>query len=178
MSRPITGDEFADLLRTFERTAFRLETRRQYNEDYEQEDFRLFLAGTPRQPHEISWFLPWAEQVAWLTTQGKRISRVRVQAEPPTDYQRWEQWIGQWNTAAGEDIRYMPRSTAKRIGLPLGSDWWLLDDKRLILMRYHRVSGDLAGMWLTTRPDFIAPYLNWRDLAVRNATPAEQIAAA
>ena len=25
-----------------------------------------------------------------------------------------QQWIGQWNTAAGEDIRYMPRSTAKR----------------------------------------------------------------
>jgi hypothetical protein len=177
MGKPLTADQFGDLLRTFKRTAFRLETQPSYAIGVEHADFDLFLAGTPRRPDEIEWFQPWVQQVARLTAQGKRISRIRVQAEPPTDYQRWEQWAGQWNIAAGEDIRYIPRSTAERIGLPLRHDWWLLDDERLIITRFTD-AGEIAGKSLITDPATIAPYLTWRDLALRHATPTGQIAAA
>ena len=176
MGKPITGDEFADLLRTFERTAFRLETRKQYNEPYEQADLKLFLAGTPRLPDEAEWFRPWIEQVARQAAQGKRISRVRVHDKPPTGYQRWERWVGTWNIAAGEDIRYMFRSKARQIGLPLDHDWWLLDDKQVIVMCFN-AGGDVASSELLTDPLVVGEYGYWRDLAVRNAT-AEQIAAA
>jgi hypothetical protein len=117
------------------------------------------------------------EQVARQTAQGKRIGRVRVQAEPPTGYQRWERYVGRWNAAAGEDIRYMSRSRAEQIGLPLDHDWWLLDDDRVIAMRFA-AAGEIEAMELITGPGSVAAYLTWRDLAVRNATPAEQIAAA
>jgi len=176
MRKPLGASEFGDLLRTFERTAFRLEVQPAYAVSAEQADLDLYLAGTPRRPDEADWFRPWLEQVRRLTAQGKRISRVRVQAEPPTGYQKWERWAGTWNIAAGEDIRYMPRSTAERIGLPLAADWWLLDDDRLILMQFTG-QGEIAGRELVAGAAAVAPYRTWRDLAVSHAT-AEQIAAA
>jgi hypothetical protein len=175
--RPIGEDEFGELLRTPRRSAFRLETRDRYALGYERADFERFLAGSPRPPAEVDWWRPWLDQITRLTREGKRIGRVRVLAEPPTDYQRWEMWAAPWHARAGEDIRYMPRSTAERLGLPLDHDWWLLDDERLIVIR-HTDAGSIAGKWLITDPGSIAPYLTWRDLAVRNATPAGEIAAA
>jgi hypothetical protein len=174
--RPVSGGEFANLLRTFQHTAFRLEVQPAYAVSAEREDLDLYLAGTPRRPDEADWFRPWLDQVRQLTAQGKRISRVRVQSEPPTGYQKWERWVGAWNIAAGEDIRYMPRSTAERIGLPLTADWWLLDDTRLILMQFTG-TGEIAGRELVTDAAAVAPYRTWRDLAVSHAT-AEQTAAA
>lgn len=177
MGMPITADEFADLMRTFKRSAWRLETRSFYVESIEEEDFRLYLAGTPRRPDQLDWFRPWAEQVTRQTLQGKRIGRVRVHDEPPTDYQRWERWVGRWNIAAGEDIKYMSRSRAEQVGLPLAHDWWLLDEERAVQMFFSK-TGEIDKMLRTNDPHIIALYLKWRDLAVRNATPAEQIAAA
>jgi hypothetical protein len=175
MGKPISDDEFADLLRTFERTAFRLEAQDAYPDDYEQEDLRLFLAGTPRRPDELGWFRPWAEQVRRQTRQGKHIGRVRVQSEPPTGYQRWERWVGAWNIAAGEDIRYMTRSEAARIGLPLDHDWWLLDGRRLIVMTF---AGNVRTQELITDPLIVGEHASWQDIAVRSAAPAERTAAA
>lgn len=177
MPKPITGDEFGDLLRTFRRSAFRLEVQPSYAMSYERSDFEAFLAGDLRPPDAADWFKPWLEQVARLSSEGKRISRVRVVAEPPTDYQRWERWVGQWNVRAGEDIRYLSRSTAERIGLPLLIDWWLLDDSRAVAMRYSG-TGEFESADLVTDHGAINMYLEWRDLAVRNATPAEEYAAA
>ena len=39
-------------------------------------------------------------------------------------------------------------------------------------------AGEIAEKSLITDPAIIAPYLAWRDLAVRNATTAEKFAAA
>jgi len=177
VGKPISQDEFNDLLRTFSRSAFRLETRDAYALGYERDDFQRFLDGRPTPPSLVGWWQPWLEQIACFTREGKTIARVRVLAEPPTDYQRWEIWAALWHAQAGEDIRYMPRSTAKRIGLPLDHDWWLLDDERLIVMRYTDAN-EIADKELITDPGTVAPYRTWRDLAVRNATLAGEIAAA
>lgn len=177
MPEPITDGEFGDLLRTFRRSAFRLETQPAYAMSYERDDFEAFLAGEPRQPDQADWFRPWLEQVRRQAAEGKRIARVRVHEEPPTGYQRWERWIGKWNVQAGEDIRYLSRSTAERIGLPLLIDWWLLDDSRMAAMRYSG-TGEFESAVLVTDRSTIRTYLGWRDLAVRNAAPAEEYAAA
>jgi hypothetical protein len=112
-----------------------------------------------------------------LTRQGKRRARVRVLDEPPTDYQRWLVWTSPWYAAVGEDIRYLTRSRAARIGLPLREDWWLLDDNRVIVMRFTE-EGEIAGDVLITDPAAVASYRTWRDLAIAHAIPATQLPAA
>ena len=177
MGVAITDDEFGDLLRSFRRTAFYFEAQDIYALDYEAVDLERFLAGSPTPPPEVSWWRPWLDQITELIRQGKRIMRVRIISEPPSDYQRWGLWALPWHTRAGEQIDYMPRSTAAAVGLPLDSDWWLLDDERVIRMHYT-ADGRIADKVLVTDPDIVALHREWRDLAVRNATSAEEIAAA
>jgi hypothetical protein len=173
----ITEAEFDDLLRSFKRSAFRLETRDTYALGYEAADFERFLAGTPTPPSELDWWKPWLDRIARFTSEGKTVSRVRIVAEPPSDYQRWEMWAAPWHSRSGEQISYMPRSRAERIGLPMPYDWWLLDESRVIAM-WFTDTGEIDRKTLIEEPGAVAAFLQWRDLAVRNATPAEAIAAA
>ena len=171
----LSQDEFYRQLYAIRHSAFRWEARSAYALGYERENFDRFLAGSPVSPPEISWWRPWLERIARMTAEGKQVSRVRVLDEPPSDYQRWMQWTGQWNTEAGELITYLPRSTARQL-VPVADDWWLLDDKRLIIMRYTN-AGEIAGKELITDPGTVARHRDWRDLAVLNATAAEVTAA-
>ena len=99
--------------------------------------------------------------------------------EPPSDYQRWEMWAAPWHSQAGERIAYISRSKAMRAMLPLwlGSDWWLLDDERVIHMQFTE-DGAVEDRTLIDDPGIVARFTGWRDLAVRIATPAEEFAAA
>ncbi len=171
----ITEGEFLNAVRGISRSAFRLETRGAYVLGYERADFERFLAGSPVPPIELDWWRPWLDLVAQWTREGKTVSRVRVLAEPPTDYQRWMMWATPWCTRAGEDIRYMPRMTAERIGLSLGHDWWLLDDERVLVMHFT-TAGEIDHKELITEPEPVARYRMWRDMATRNA--AENVSAA
>jgi len=166
-----------DLLRSFKRSAFRFEMQHTYALTYEQADFDRFLAGEPVPPPELDWWQPWLEEIKRLTTEGKTISRVRVLDEPPTDYQRWEMWAARWHAEAGERIGYVTRSRVRTLPLPLPHDWWLLDDERVIVMRFSD-DGSIRERITVTDRTLVARYIEWRDLAVRIATPAEAIAAA
>jgi hypothetical protein len=170
--------EWSDnLLRSFRRSAFRFETRPMYALSYERADFERFLAGTPTPPTEVDWWRPWLDEIASLTDTGKRIGRVRVLAEPPTDYQRWEMWAAPWHARAGERIGYLNHSRAQEIGLPLDCDWWLLDDERVILM-WFTSTGSIYDRELLDDPGKVARFIEWRDLAVQHATTAEHVTAA
>jgi hypothetical protein len=106
---------------------------------------------------------------------GRRLERVRVHDNPPTDYQRWERWAGRWNIEAGELIRYMERATAHDVGLlPAAgdTDWWLLDDSNVILMRFDK-AGNRIHTELTDDPRIVAQASKWWDLAVRHSVPEE-----
>jgi hypothetical protein len=172
----ISDEEFDDLLRSFEHSAFRLETRDAYAIGFEREEYDRFLAGSPRPPSEISWWQEWLDQTARLAREGKTVSRVRVLAEPPSDYQRWMIWARPWYAQAGEQITYLTHREARSLGLP-DQDWWLLDGERALTMAFDD-AGRVTVRWLVTDPERIAQYIKWRDLAVRNATPAERFAAA
>ena len=177
MDHRITEDQFDELLATYERSAFRLETRSTYALGYEAADFARFLAGSPVPPPDLDWWRPWLERIKRFTAEGRIMSRVRVIDEPPSDYQRWERWAAPWHSQAGERISYIPRSRARAIQLPMHYDWWLLDDERLIIMAFTE-DGQIDSKTLSTDPGSVARHRVWRDLAVRNATPAEEIAAA
>lgn len=177
MNTAVSEDDFSRLLGSFERTAFRLETRDAYALGYERRDFERFLEGTPVPPPDLDWWRPWLDQITRQASEGKQISRVRILAEPPSDYQRWELWAAPWHAAAGEQIGYLPRSRADTLGLPLDHDWWLLDDTRLIIMRFTP-DGEIDGKTLTDDRAVTGPYRAWRDTAVRNSTPAAQHRAA
>ena len=166
------------MFRGFRASAWRLETLDHYAMDYEAPDFRRFVAGQRASLSQAAWFRPWLDQIAELARQGREVGRVRILAEPPSDYQRFEMWCAQWNTAAGERIGYLARSRALEIGLPVDlGDWWLFDDARLVLMGFDE-AGRITGKELVTDPVIVAQHCEWRDLAVRYATPAEGFAAA
>ena len=175
--KPISHDEFADLLRTFERSAFRLEARPSYAIGEEREEFDRFLAGSPRPPSEVGWWSAYLDGWAELARQGKTVGRVRViPDEGPTHYQRWLIWADPWYARAGVRIGYLPRREALDLGLPVADDWELLDDRRLVIMRFTS-EGAVGGKELITDPAVVARYRTWRDLAVAHATAARQIAA-
>jgi hypothetical protein len=143
--------EFGEQLKTFDLSAFRLELQPAYREPVEAEAVARFLAGKAELPTKIGSLRAWFEQVADLTLAGRTVRRVRVHEDPPTPYQRWERWVGTWNTQAGEEIRYMTRAEAHRVGLlPAAgdTDWWLLDSDRLIVMTFdgkgHRIKTELV----------------------------------
>lgn len=174
----ISEEEFAGLFRSFRLSAWRLETLDHYAITEEAADYQRFLDGRRARLSEAGWFRPWLKQIGDLTRQGKEIGRVRILAEPPSDYQRFEMWCSQWNTAAGERIGYLTRSRAREIGLPVDAgDWWLFDETRLVRMGFDE-QGQITGKELVTASAVIDQHCEWRDLAVRYATAAEDFAAA
>lgn len=174
---PISEAESSRLLASFSQSAWRLESYDTYHLDYETADFERFLAGRSAPPTEISWWRPWLDMITAMTADGKRVGRVRILAEPPTDYQRWELWAARWHADAGEQIGYLGRSQAVALALPTDHDWWLLDEQSVIVMRFDE-TGRIAGKELVTDPGIVAQHREWRDLAVRHAIPAEEFTTA
>ena len=174
--KPISDDEYGDLLATFKRSAFRLEMRDFYAIGEEHADYVKVLAGVPRMPDQVGWWKQYLDGVAAQARQGKTRSRVRILADPPTSYQRWMLWADPWYAAAGEDIRYLLRRKAHEVGLP-DSDWWLLDGERAIILTFDD-DGHVEQRTLVSEPGLIARYRLWRDLAIRFSVPAAQVTAA
>ncbi len=169
-STPLTPDEFSAHIDGATKSAFRLELQRQYHEPSEADTVSRFLAGQPQPPTEVPSLAKWHTRVAALIQRGCHVERVRVQDEPPTDYQRWERWAGTWSTAAGEILRYLTRQQAHDIGLlPAAgdTDWWLIDDTTLLLMRFDE-HGRRTHTSATTDPNLVEQARTWRHLAVRH----------
>lgn len=169
--RPLTDAEFVAEVRTFRTSAFRLEAQPAYVLAYERPVFEGWLSGAPIPPPEVDWWAPWLYRVATWTAAGKTIGRVRVLAEPPTDYQQWLLWAAPWHTEAGEEMRYLSRGMAERARLPLADDWWLLDDERVIVLRFNG-QGETVSRTLVTDLDAVAGYCALRDVAIVNSAQA------
>ena len=153
----------------FEHTAWRLETRRSYAADEGTEEYRQFLEGVaPPKDTDGPWFVNARQQ----TEQGKRIGRVRLVDEPATDGQRYLLATTPDNLAAGEDIRYMLRSDAARLGLP-DFDFWLFDSRILARFNWDDAS---RRMELTTAPEDVVRACQARDAAWHYATTYKEFA--
>ncbi|MFE6771375.1 DUF6879 family protein [Streptomyces fimicarius] len=121
-------------------TAKHLEMRDSYMLD--DPNFIRWQQGHRDDPADrASWWRPWLDVVVAATERGVSMRRLRIVSEPLSDYTRYEYDVTFTNVAAGEDVRWLPRSAARDLLLP-ALDGWIMDDRLLIL---HHFSGD--GQW-------------------------------
>ena len=157
------------LFDTFTRSAWRLEVRSSYGAPSADRPFQQFLEGTSV---ELAWFKPWLDLVRRLTGQGKRIERVRIVDQPPSDYLRWEYWLNQFNRDAGEDIRYLPRRVAENLCLPF-YDFWIFDERRIAFMQFSG-DGEFTGPVVVEDPAVLRQHSVFRRTAWDQAVPYER----
>ncbi len=98
------------------------------------------------------------------------MSRVRVVAEPLSDYLRYElSWSYPSNVAAGEDFRIMRQGTAEMLGLP-EQDYWLFDSEVLVWFRYDS-AGRLVGAEVEQDAEMILQATRSSESALAAAIP-------
>ena len=160
------GSEFVQFARSYQHTAYRLEVKDNYADPGEAEHVQKFLAG---EPGDDSWMEDWMGLILRRTLEGQRIERVRVVTEPWSDYTRFGINLSRLNTAAGEDIRYLSRDRANKLGLPT-YDYWLLDSSKMCVLR-HDDQDVLLGAEVINDPAIIVEHARYRDIAQRFALP-------
>lgn len=177
-TRTVDVGEFERILFGFTSTLFRLERQPSYNVPEEAGQFAAWLRGAPEPPVELPGAREWFTFVRASVDAGRTVRRVRVQEDPPTDYQQWERWYGRWSAGAGEEIRYLSRREADALGLGDGADvdWWLVDDHLLLAMRFDS-AGNRVGIELMWSPAALETARAWRDLTWTRAMTAEELAA-
>ncbi|MFF4217556.1 DUF6879 family protein [Streptomyces nondiastaticus] len=159
---------FGDYFRDFRYTAWRLETRRGYASDRAGKRYAQFLNGE-RLGIEPS---AWSDNIRVQVRQGKRIERVRLVDNPPTQGQLFLLASAVNNIAAGEDIRNMWRGDAEKLGLP-AVDFWLFDSCRGLVLHFDDAD-EYLGSELVEDPTRIAGYCQVRDAAWHHAIRREQ----
>ncbi len=132
--RIIGLDEFEDLFRTFEHSAWRLESRRRYASDDATETFREFLAtgSATWDPDD-----PYCALIRPQIEQGKTIGRVRVLDDPPTVGQLYLLDNARRNSELGENIKSLTRADAERLRLPR-EDFWIFDSRLVARLNSRR----------------------------------------
>lgn len=149
-----------------------MEARDTYNESYENESLRKFLAN---EPDDLPWIQSWLTMIREAVGEGRRFARVRVVSVPLTDYSRFGVWCSQFTNGAGEDIRYLTRDRAEAAGLP-NHDYWLFDSRKLVRMHFDDTDVFLGGE-VVNDPTEIVTHNYWRDVAWHQAVRREDFAA-
>ncbi|MET9730624.1 DUF6879 family protein [Streptomyces sp. NPDC006458] len=147
--------DFSELLRGAERTAIHLEMRDVYSVGDETADFEQFKrtgVHPDADPATADWG-GWVSLVRETVGRGVVMRRARIVSEPVTDYIRFEHASTPVNLAAGELVRWLPRSRASDLMLP-GNDLWLIDDRR-VLFHWFTGDGDWAGHEFNEDPDVV-----------------------
>ncbi|MCF3177004.1 hypothetical protein IPZ61_27260 [Streptomyces sioyaensis] len=168
----INLDEFAQLFKAFEHSAWRLETRRGYASDREDETYREFVeTGT------VTWDLDneWCRNMRAQTAAGKRVGRVRIVDDPPTTGQLYLLNNAKRNSATGEDMRNLWRADAERLQLP-HEDFWIFDSRFIALLHFDEADA-LLHVELITNPAEVMRYAQVRDAALHHSSPYEEFAA-
>ena len=150
------------------RSAFRLEVLEKYTVDSDEENFRDYLAGGPAP----TWAAgsEWMDQLARERAEGKRNYRVHVLASPLSDYLRYEcEWGYVYTSRAGEEIFILDTAETPRPGGLIDEDFYLLDDERVLVMRYDDNGCLLGG---EPQPESeTGRYLRCREAALSRAVP-------
>lgn len=136
MSRSVPP--FSDLLADCQQSAVHLEMRDVYGVANEDEDFAAWRAGHRYDlADRASWWNDFHDAVAGAVARGVRVQRARVVSEPVSEYIEYEYSCTPQNLAAGEEVRWLPRSKAIDLLLP-ANDLWIFDGG---LIRFGLFSG-------------------------------------
>ena len=128
----ISEQEFATLLRSFERSSIHLETRDAYGTAVELPYMAKWAAG---EPDDLEWLQDWCTTLRGHIAAGRTVQRARVVSEPLSDYQHWSYSIAHPMVEAGEDIRWVPRRLVSSVAMP-GNDFYLFDDRLIVFLIY------------------------------------------
>lgn len=158
-------DAFERLFLDFEHAAFKLEVRRSYGPPSESVPLQQFLTG---EDPGAEWLRDWLDLMESQTSLGKRVERVRVVDDPPSDYLRFEIFMTPHNLAAGEDIRYLDRGRADQLHLP-NYDFWLFDSRKLARLHFDDDDVFLGFEEIKDVTDVLR-HCYWRDVAWTRAT--------
>jgi len=103
---------------------------------------------------------------------GKCWQRVRIVSVPLSDWTRYGIGIARLSVTVGEDIRYLRRDTANRLGLQ-PYDAWLFDNQRLVHLHFDDNDDTFTGAELLTDNEVVQRHRSWRDLAWQHAQKIE-----
>jgi hypothetical protein len=157
----LNEQQVGEHLARFEHEAFRFEIRDRYDSEVGRAAFRKFLAG---EADDYAWHRPWLGRIRRDIAEGKVWRRVRIVSVPLSDWARYGIDVARLNVEAGEDIRYLTRDAAARLEIePL--DAWLLDDDRLLNLRFDDRNDRFVGAEFITDEAVVTVHRAWRDLA-------------
>jgi hypothetical protein len=155
-------------MRSFTRSAWRLEALPQYNPRTDA-SFRHFVeTGEVLPLKDRPGKQEWMGLVAEAVAQGKRVERVRIIGWPPVDGERWELAVFGENAEAGEDVRIADRTAHPELA-ELDRDFWLLDDETdhpVVQLMTYDPDGQYVSREVTSDPAVIAHHRAQRDLAL------------
>ena len=142
---------WADLFDSCRESAYHLEMRDRYAVAEEQSDIEQWRAGRWGPEDDARSKAGWLDLMRATKARGVRLRRVRIVSEPVTEYIRFEHEGTPQNLAAGEDIRWLPRTRASGLALP-GNDCWIIDGTK-VLFNHFTGDGGWIGNEVSTDPD-------------------------
>ncbi len=178
MTRRLLSDgERIELHRDATRSMRHVELQPRYADGVEQ--FRSWKRGDRTDLPSI-----YPEYAEWLSIVAEhRANRIAVErcrllhGEGGTDYQQWEQWVSaRWSIPAGEEIWTIDEEIANRHGILGADDFWLLDDKVVIVQPVDHANR-VTGSYLVDDPTEVREFADLWDALVADATPTRSAAA-
>ncbi|MFF3570145.1 DUF6879 family protein [Nocardia jiangxiensis] len=151
------ADTWLHLFDECRRSAFHMEVRDSYAEPSESEPLRRFLRGESGDYDKSDW----TSLIRGMTSRDVVVSRIRVITEPHSDYQRWLLSVTGESVDAGEDIRYIGRSSVDPLLVP-ADDWWIFDDE-LVAFNLSDTDGKPTGAAITTDPGIVTRCRNVKE---------------
>jgi len=152
------------VLRSFRRSAWRLEARDHYESAPEHRALAEWRARRPVPPRTDGWL----ELVTDHVRAGRSIGRVHVVSRPLSEYVQFELALYAQHTAVGEQVAIADRSLDRDHLATLRQDFWIFDETTVALMHY-----DDAGRFLqaTDASDHLEEYLHLQQMALNAAVP-------
>ncbi|WP_394813760.1 DUF6879 family protein [Streptomyces litchfieldiae] len=161
-----SSKSLSDLFDSFEREAFRLETRDDYSKSGSVEAYEAFLAGEGKPE---GYNADWVSEVRGYVNEGKRIYRVHILSRPLTPYLSFELgWGYRTNMLGGEEF-FILDTTERPNPLDGVGDFWLFDGSAVGVMHY-----DDAGKFLSSEvlaEERTEEFVAYRDTALSKAQP-------
>jgi hypothetical protein len=136
---PTPPTDWRALFARAQRSAVHLEMRDTYTAPSEDDPIaRWRESGEADTDPDSEWWSGWSAIVRETIARGVVVRRARIVSMPVSEYTRWLHAITPANLAAGELVRWLPRSRATDLCLP-GGDFWAFDD---VLVRFGQFDGN------------------------------------
>ncbi|MFV2196947.1 DUF6879 family protein [Nocardiopsis sp. LOL_012] len=147
----LDAEGWARLFHACRESAYHLEMRDHYAVAEELADIEQWRAGQWGPEQDAASKAGWLDLMRATAARGVQLRRVRIVSEPVTEYIRFEHEGTPQNIAAGEDVRWLPRTRASGLALP-GNDCWVFDSAT-VLFNHFTGDGGWVGNEVSTDPD-------------------------